>query len=261
VFPVWNLDAADGMTLLNDIKTTTSRVFFSRPMVMMILYLFFFNLTLYRKLPLIAYFSNIIVFLGVIIYFLLWAPLMGVHDYYFVAVLAVFPGVVLPFIYYLKAQQPAIFEGKYTRNALYVFMFFHFIISLSTVKLKTTATRGDYVIMESAFVNRMKWFNKDGQKWRNMEELGRRMESIGVKKSDKVICVSDHSFNASLFFLNRDGWTNFDPIRSKARIEFLRTKGAKFLVVQDRDKEAYSFLSSYFGAEVGRSGDVAIFKL
>ena len=261
VYPVWHLNAADGMTLLNDIKTTTSRVFFSRPMIMMIFFLFFFNLTLFRKLPPIAYFSNIIVFLGVIIYFLLWAPLMGVHDYYFVAVVAVFPGVILPFIHYLSTQQPAIYSGRYTRNAVYVFMVFHMIISLSTVKLKTTAKRGDYVIMESAFVNRMKWFNKDGQKWRNMEELGERLSSLGVDKSTKVICISDHSFNASLFFLNRDGWTNFKPIRSADKIEFLRSKGAGYLVVQDRDKESYPFLMGYMTNEIGRIGDIAIYKL
>jgi hypothetical protein len=261
VYPVWKVDAADGMTLLNDIKITTSRVFFSRPMVMMIFFLFFFNLTLYRKLPRIAYFSNIVVFIGVIIYFLLWAPLMGVHDYYFVAVLAVFPGVVLPFIYYLRTQQPAIIEGKYTRNALYVFMTFHFIISLSTVKLKTTAKKGDYVIMESSFVNRMKWFNNDGEKWRHMEVLGKRMASLGVSNNDKVICLSDNSFNASLFFLNRDGWTNFQPIGSADKIEFYRSKGARYMVVRDRDKADFPFVEPYLSAEIGRSGDVAVYKL
>jgi len=261
VYPVWNLKGAEGMTLLNDIKITTSRVFFSRPMIMVIFFLFFFNLTLYRKLPAIAYFSNSVIFIGVVIYFLLWAPLMGVHDYYFVAVLAVFPGVVLPFIHYLSRQQPDLFEGKYTRNALYVFLAFNFIIALSTVKLKTTAKKGDYVIMESAFVNRMKWFNNDGDKWRHMEVLGKKMDDMGVKKPDKIICLSDNSFNASLFLMGRDGWTNFEPIRNVERIDFYRSKGAKYLVIRDSDKGDYLFLEPIITKEIGRSGDVAIYKL
>jgi hypothetical protein len=261
VYPVWNLKGQDGMTLLNDIKNTTSKVFFSRPMILVLLFLFFFNLTLYRRIPLIAYLSNLVIFLGVVIYFVLWAPLMGVHDYYFVAVLAVFPGIVLPFIYYLKTTQPTLFTGKVTRNAVYVFMSFHFIICLSTVKLKTTSKKGDYVVMDSQFVNLMKWFNNDGSKWRNMESLSKKLESIGVNKKDKVVCLSDISFNASLFFLDRDGWTNFQPIRSAERIEFYRSKGASYLVVRDRDKENFSFLEAYFSKEIGRSGDVAIYKL
>lgn len=261
VYPVWNLKGAEGMTLLNDIKITTSRVFFSRPMILVIFFLFLFNLTLYRKLPAIAYFSNSIIFIGVVIYFLLWAPLMGVHDYYFVAVLAVFPGVVLPFIYYLCRQQPDLFEGKYTRNALYVFLAFNFIIALSTVKLKTTAKKGDYVIMESAFVNRMKWFNNDGDKWRHMEVLGKKMDDMGVQKPDKIICLSDNSFNASLFLMGRDGWTNFEPIRNVERIDFYRSKGAKYLVIRDSDKGDYLFLEPIITKEIGRSGDVAIYKL
>lgn len=261
VFPVWNLKNEEGMTLLNDMKTTTSRVFFSRPMIMMIFFLFFYNLTLFRKLPPFAYFANIIIFLGVIIYFLLWAPLMGIHDYYFVAILAIYPGVVLPTVYYLKTHQPAIYEGKYTRNALYVFMAFHFIISLSTIKLKTTAVNGDYVILESDFVNQMKWFNYDGQKYRHMEVLGKRMDAMGVKKTDKVISISDPSFNASLFFLDREGWTNFIPVTDSVKIEYYKTKGAKYLVIRDNEKPNFPFLESYMTREIGRSGDMAIYKL
>jgi hypothetical protein len=261
VYPIWNLNASSSMDLLNDIKNYTSRVYFSRPMLMVLFFLFFFNLTLYKKIPLFPFLANIIVFLGAIIYFMLWAPLMGVHDYYFVALVCVFVGVVLPFIYYLRSNLPEIFTGKITKNAVYVFMSFNLLIALSTIKLKTTAKKGDYVIIDGPFVRKMKWFNNDNVKWQNMAKLSEKFESMGVKTSDKIICLSDDSFNASLFLMDRDGWTNFQHFDSGPKIEKLISKGAKYLVIQEKDLKDKVFLEPFLTNKIGYEADLLIFRL
>jgi hypothetical protein len=94
-----------------------------------------------------------------------------------------------------------------------------------------------------------------------MEVLGKRMDAMGVKKTDKVISVSDPSFNASLFFLDREGWTNFIPVTDTVKIEYYKTKGAKYLVIRDNEKPNFPFLEPYMIREIGRSGDMAIYKL
>lgn len=261
IYPIWKMKSANEMTLLNDIKDFSSHVFYSRPMILVFFFLLFYNLTLYKKIPLFAYLASIIISIGVITYFIFWAPLMGVHDYYFISILVIFLGTILPFAYYLKTNQAQLFAGKQTKNALLVFFSFNFLICFSTVKLKTTARKGSYVVLDSVLVNRLKWYNEDNIRWRNWKAISGTFDALAIRKEDKVICLSDFSFNASLFLMDRNGWTNFLHYSSADQIEELVKKGAKYLFIQEKDLKNKPFLESFTKVQISKYKDILVFKL
>lgn len=262
IHPIWLMNAEQEMTVLNKVKEFSSHVFYSRPMILSIFFLLFFNLFLLKKIPLFAYLANIVISLGVIIYFILWAPLMGVHDYYYVSVLVVFIGVIIPFVYYLKINQIILFEGKITKRAVLLFFAINFIICLSTVKLKTNTTHGDHVLLDSSFVKEMKWFNgSENSKWENFDKIKYLFKDLNIRKEDKVISMSDVSFNASLYFMDRKGWTNFSAYSTIEQIDELKTKGAKFLFIQEVDLKGKEFLSPCTQNQIGKYKDILIFEL
>jgi hypothetical protein len=216
---------------------------------------------LHKKIPLFAYLASIIISIGVLTYFIFWAPLMGVHDYYFISVLVIFLGTILPFAYYLKTNQAQLFAGKQTKNALLVFFSFNFLICFSTVKLKTTARKGSYVVLDSVLVNRLKWYNEDNIRWRNWKAISGTFDALAIRKEDKVICLSDFSFNASLFLMDRNGWTNFLHYSSADQIDELVKKGAKYLFIQEKDLKDKPFLESFTKVQIGKYKDILVFKL
>lgn len=261
IFPIWNLNAEKSMQLLIDIKDFTSHIFYSRPMIFVFFFLLFYNLTLFKKIPLFAYLANCIIAIGVIVYFLLWAPLMGIHDYYYVSIVVIFLGTVVPFIYYLKANQPQIFIGKHTKKAVILFFSINFILCFSTIKLKTVARNGSFVLSDNDLVKELKWYNGDNIKWRNFERIKGIFPALKISKKDKIICLSDVSFNASLFFMDRNGWTNFLNYKKAEDIDELISKGAKFLFILEKDVEQMPFLEPFLKNKISHYQDILVYKL
>jgi hypothetical protein len=97
IHPLWKASPEELKTLPKGLKNFVSIVFFSRPILYLFLFIGIFNLFLYKKLPLIAYLANLLIILASITYFILWAPLLGIHDYYYIALLILFVGIFIPF--------------------------------------------------------------------------------------------------------------------------------------------------------------------
>ncbi|MFN5416444.1 MAG: ArnT family glycosyltransferase [Flavobacteriia bacterium] len=262
IHPFWLMKAGEPSTVFNGVKYYTSHVLYSRPMIFLIIFLLVYNLTLRKKIPLLAYLANIVISTGVFIYFALWAPLMGVHDYYFVSVLVIFFATIVPFAYYLNTNFTRVEESKALRNTIYIFFAINFVICLDAIKLKTISKRGNHLISDKTFVGTMKYFNNEEHyKWTNYVNLKEKLPLLGINKSDKLICMSDLTFNASLFFLNHNGWTNFSKYDKETQIQKLVTSGAKYLIVEESDLNKMPFLKSFTAVQLGHYRNILIFKL
>lgn len=81
-----------------------------------------------------------------------------------------------------------------------------------------------------------------------------------MEENARVISISDPSFNVSLFYVDRDGWTNYSKIDAEGMKSFIR-KGAKYLFVSDENVLKEDFIQPYITDEIGNFKGIHIYKL
>jgi hypothetical protein len=263
IHPIWITDAYSGDHLVKGLRNTVSQIFFSRPILFLFLFGGIVNLTLKNRMPLFAYLANVVIILAGITYFVLWAPLMGVHDYYYNCLLIFFPGIFIPFVWYMKTNHAATFKGISIKLFLSLFLLFNFLYCLSVVKLKTLAEDGSYIMVgNDSFVSEMKWFNQDAsENWKRFERMRPYLQEIGVAENAKVICLSDPTFNASLYLSGHKGWTDYLNYHCSEDIQTLIEKGASYLFIYKDEVLNQDFIKPFLTQQVGEFEGIKIFKL
>jgi len=261
--PIWQLEKGAFLPLVKGIKNFTSYVFFSRPVLMILLLIGIANLFLIKKMPLFAYISNILIILGGATYFILWTPLLDVHDYYFIALLILFAGILMPFTWFVKTRYPVIFKGNFLKILLGVFLLYNFLYCQSVVRLKTVAQKGDYIVVGNhEFVAGMQWTNWDvDRNWKRFGSMKPYILQLGIKAEDKVISLPDKSPNVSLFLMDRKGWTDNLNYSKSEDIRKLIQCGAKYLLVSDPEFLKQGFLQAFLTQKIGSYKGIEIFKL
>jgi len=104
IYPIWNMKRENIGGLLRNVNNFPSYVFFSSSVLSVLLFIGIQNLFLWKKIPVFAFLSNVLIIVGSFLYFILWGPLMGNHDYYYAALLIIFVGILLPFIWFIKTN-------------------------------------------------------------------------------------------------------------------------------------------------------------
>ena len=176
-------------------------------MIFTLLLVTIINLFLWRKIPVFAYLSNVIITLGGIIYFILWGAIIGMHDYYFTGLLILFAGTMIPFFWFIKSSYPRIFNGYILKIFFTLFLAFNFLYCLSVVKLKTLASEGDFVLVRNKdFISRMTWTNWD------VSSNFKRFEKMKPYKKRFMLSASCNTpINASWETIKyfRDAWLEY----------------------------------------------------
>lgn len=263
IYPLWDPEEGGLSLLWKKISSYTSYIFFSRYLLFLMGGLFLFHFFLWKKIPLFAYLTTIIVSCGAFAYILLWGPLLGVHDYYYAALLILFPGIVLPFVWYIKTHFPKSFGSLALRSITGLFVILNFYYCLNMVKLKTIAKEGEFpIIGNKELVQTLRWMNWDTESnWWRFERMKPYLRQVGIGKEDRIISLPDLSFNVSLFLADRKGWTNFETYTEREEIELLIRKKAKFLVVSNPDVLKEAFLQPFLTDSIGNFEGIAIYRL
>lgn len=263
IYPIWLIKNNEITEIVKGIKNFTLNVFFSKSVLISLLLIGLINLFLWKKIPAFAYLSSIIIIIGSIIYFILWAPLMGIHDYYYIALLILFLGIILPFIWFIKTNHYVIFNSSILKKLVGIFLIFNFLYCVNVIKLKTLSEKGNYrMIPNREFVNLMKWTNSDAKNnWKRFESMKPYISKIGIKKEDLIISLPDKSFNISLFLVGQKGWTDYLNYNNKEDIKNLINNGAKYLYISDKEILKKEYLKAFLSEQIGSYEGIEIFKL
>lgn len=248
---------------IEGLKNFTSPIFFSKPVLYLLLFVSVFNLSLFKKLPLFVYISTVLSIIGSIMYFILWLPLFGNHDYYFTPFLILFPAILLPFLWYVKTFYYDIFVSKKLKFISLAFLLFNFIYCFNVVKLKTLKDDGEFLMISNhSLVQLNRWtnWNVKVNVWRYYE-MQDYLRDIGINEEDKVISIDDPSFSTTLVLMNRKGWTNYMKIQTSKDIENLKSKGAKYLFVHEPESFEKEFLLPFYPNQVGDFKGIKIYRL
>lgn len=263
IHPYWLMKANEVETVVGKFKNFASHIFHNRAVWALIIFTGIYNLMLLKKIPLIAWLSNIAILSGTGLYFILWAPLLGHHDYYFVILTILLPAVLIPFLIYLKAHGKSAFCDVKTKIIVSVFILYNFLYCLDMVKLKTLSNSGIHVFVGNhLLVGELRWANWEvGANWHRYKNMRPYLEQIGVKKSDKVISLPDFSFNISLWYMGLDGWTDFQQYTTSDEILNLIDKGAQYLIIGQSELMEKEYLQPFLNDQIGEFEGIKIFRL
>jgi len=263
ISPFWEIKEDQFDDTISNFKNFASIVFFSRPMLYSFLFVFLYNLSLWKKIPLFAYLSNIVVTAGGVIYFLLWASLMGNHDYYYVALLILFLGILIPFFWHLINNHATLLADSKIKYIFSAFLLFNFMYCLQVTQLKTRAQSGEFIFVGNHdFVKRQRYVNWDSRAnhW-SFYYARDYIKTIGINKEDKIICLPDPSFSVSLMLIDQKGWTNYLNYSKSEDIEFLIQKGAKYLILSKTEVLDQDFIQPFITNPIGSFKNLLFFKL
>jgi hypothetical protein len=264
IFPFWLTDQYNLDVLLSDIANHSSLVFMSRGFLLLLLTSNVFLLFQYKKIPLIAYLSNIIIFSGGVIYFLLWFPLMGIHEYYYIALLILVPGILIPLLWYLKTQRPNIYSSKLLKITFSLFLIYNIAYALDVMALKKGTKEENFTVLSNKkFISLMNWTNWNVYyKVKRFERITPFLNKHNIEKTDRVISIPDQSFNVTLYFMNRRGWTDFLHYDNEDDVRKLIDQGnAKYLFVSDPSFLQKPFLQPFLTDSVGNFEGIEVYKL
>ncbi|MFN0030927.1 MAG: ArnT family glycosyltransferase [Flavobacteriales bacterium] len=102
-------------------------------------------------------------------------------------------------------------------------------------------------------------FEQDKAALRTIEPY---LESIGVSDTSKVIAMPDPSGNVSLYLMHRRGYTLSEYDSMDEKIEYLQSRGARFLVVMsDYFVSDARFPAQYLRNKIGQFKNVSVYDL
>lgn len=263
IYPLWQL-APDGTeNLISRIKEFSSHIFASRPLWFVLFAGMFVNFLLRKKMPPLAYLANIVVLVGAVLYFILWAPLFSVHDYYYTPFLILFLSTFIPLVWYLKTEFPDGFGGFKLKSFGLLFLTFNFLYCLNITQLKFGAREGNFVFVGNhTLVDEMTWINWDvNATWMRYERMRDYLDEVGVGQDDRVVSFPDGSFNLTMYLADRKGWTNYKDYQTPEEINNLISAGAKYMFVSDPAVLEKEFLQPFMTDQVGEFEKIKIFRL
>ncbi len=260
-YPVWKISGEkEWMQIIEGIRYHISPIFHNQVVWAVLLPVFIINLFLKNKIPPMAYWANILLPLGGLIYFMLWLPLFGIHDYYYTPFLSVMLGIFIPFIYFLSIRFK---NNKYLKTITGIFLIYSMWYAVEVVNLRKISQSGnDMIVNNEKFVSLMHWSNwNKSVTWDRFQNIEKYFIEIGVNPEDKIIALPDPSFSISLFYTNRKGWTNYMNYHKKEDIKYLIDKGAKFLFILDEKVLEENFIQPFITNPVGNYNGILIYRL
>jgi hypothetical protein len=262
IYPLWLIGKSELIQLTSDIKNFTSHFFFNRSVLICLLLVGIFNLFQWKKMPLIAYLSTIIISLGCSIYVLFWAPLLGIHDYYYSPLLILFLGIFIPFLLWIKIHYVTIFKNKIFKIIILFFTAYNFLYAYGLVRLTALSKESTIIKVNSpGFYKGLKYLNFAYEKAYRFEDIRPYLEYLGIEKTDKLISIPDNSFSISLYLMQHKGWTSYAGGDQPLIIEKLIQKGAKYLVVSEPEMLEKVELKPFLTEKIGEFEGVYIFRL
>lgn len=245
--PVWELNSIQIKATLLAVKEHLKWDYFRIETHLILVLMFGFVLAFYKKADKFISILAILVLVGSLAFSILFFQALKDHDYYTINLFVLVPFVILSFLLLLKIRFNKIFLSIIFRIILIAFL----IHSLDFARRR----------MESRY---------DSKGWQNenyikniqpFETISPYLRSIGIKKDDRVISLSDKSPDISLYFMNQKGWTNYNISGDSARIKDEISLGAKYLIIYNKKAYEDQAIIPFIKDKTGEYKNIDIYAL
>lgn len=244
IWPIWEMTKTQFYRILDILDKIYFREFFSPPLQYATILVWIFMLFNIKKIAPFLGFLLIIMPLGFAAILALWFQVLEGHDYYLITQIQVLVIVWAIFFIYMKEKR------IWNHPVVYVLFFIVFAL------LANDGIRRHKARYEG-------WMN-EGYK-RHMEaltEIEPKFKEWDIKPDDKVISIPDKSINASLYYMDRKGYTDFGSDFSKEEIFRQRiNQGAKYLVINDTTILSQPLIRKFTGNCIGSYRNIKVYSL
>lgn len=239
ILPVWQYSTQE---ILLGLKTLWSGMmvdqFFNIETLFLILIFLILQLYSIKKTNYFLFSITIFLLIELVIYISLWfGALFGRHDYYLTNLLIFVVFAFISFFMFLKEHYKNIYYSKWLKVAMSLILCYNVYLTSAKTAVKYFKSAQNYPRCysseEAEFIGDIKYYSSDHKE--PLQKLSKVFDSLGIKPTDKVISIPDASFDISLYFIDRKGWTDFDSPQPRTAQWFLDKikKGAKYLIISD----------------------------
>jgi hypothetical protein len=225
--PIWNLDAADRLMIFRLIRDYWILDAFPKTTWLFIIISLCINIFFSSLQSL--FWSGLLwlVGFGTVAFILLWYAQLGVHDYYFIDILP-FISLILLSLFIVLQTKTSLLKNNIVQNIFITIL--SLVLLNNVIETKNILWKKRYNVHHAIHQDRP--FPPLAK-----EKVRRFLDSVGVRKRDTVLSLSDGSPNASLYFFDRVGYTLWNigagggAVRPSWVREKVRRQHAKYLIL------------------------------
>lgn len=214
-----------------------------------------------------------LIFMGIVVYVLLFYQALNEHDYYLINLTIIVPIGLLTALRYLSKHHQKWFSGLLPKGlATLVLMVLTYNAAVQT-RIKYSV--GDKWVTQSPFIDDeqlkyWEWYHWNYERtYRGLEDLEPQLEKWGIGRNKKVLSIPDGSINITLFLMNRKGYSDFwmmsnpknHALVGKDRVKKTIEWGAEYLVVNDTTALANHPAKSFIEDTIGMHRNVMVYRL
>ncbi len=247
ILPIWKLDIPQIKIILDYINEHIKWDYFRSDTQFVFVFMFVSVLVFYKRVNKIILLLTIFISIGFLLFIILFFEALKHHDYYVINLFILIPIVILGFLSMLKDKFNIIYTSALFRIIVIVFLIYN---------IDFARTRIEYRYNCEGWQN--KYYIEDIQP---LEKITPYLRSIGIKKDDRVISLSDNSINISLYFMNQKGWTNFGISADSARIKEKINLGAKYLIIYNKETYKEQSIQPFIKNKIGVFRNIDIYAL
>ena len=266
ILPIWELGPERiSETFSKFFSIQVPRIFNSGIHISTLL-IFVFNMFNFNRINKFLSTVNLLLFIGVICFFLLFYQVFDIHDYYLINTLIFYLFTWFNFFTFLQKHTKwfsSIIFKSITAAALL------FLVFISSVHIRhrydvndVIAQAGlDYISKHDKKV--LGWYQFDYDK--NMKAFNTitpYLRELGINREDVVMVLGDQSINISLYNMDQIGFTNYCDVREYPnQVELAKSFGAKYLFISEYKVLDFPQYQPYMNNKIGKYKNILIFRI
>lgn len=266
ILPIWELSASRiSETFSQFLAIQKPRMFNSAVHILTVVF-FVVNMANYKRIHPVTWFLNLFLFLGVVLFFLLFYQVFDIHDYYLINSLIFYLFTWFTFFYFISKHTQLFRKIPVKLGLISSLIFLVFIGSVHVRHRYDTkdpiAFAGyDYISQHDKDV--FGWYQFDYNKNQQAyQEITPYLRSLGIQREDVVMVLGDLSINISLYNMDQIGFTNYCDVHDfPNQVELAKSFNAKYLFVSEYQKEDFKEYLPYMKKEIGKFRNILIYPL
>jgi 4-amino-4-deoxy-L-arabinose transferase-like glycosyltransferase len=245
ILPIWDLTRDQIPEHLRGIKDQVKWSYFHQSMYWVLLVICTFIIIFLKKANKFLLFLTVLIFIGMISYFILFFRMLFQHDYYLIDLYIFIPVVFLTIIYIFKNYYPVFYRSLILRTFFIILLILNANFTKARINERYSIMKNDNYLLNI----------------QRFEKITPYLRSIGIGADDKVLCLPDPSPVITLYFMNQKGWTDYGVGMDSARIQEKIRQGAEYLFVYVDSIYNNPNLKPYITNKIGDYNGIGIFSL
>jgi len=215
-----------------------------------------------------SYLRLLIPLLALASYILLFFKVFSVHDYYLLNMMPILVIVLGLITKYALEEYRAFFDYKAIQMSfiLVLVILTHQTAVITRARIELKDWGYAPVVLAAEKYDFLKWNSYyDRSRYEIVETIEeRQLDSLGIDKTKKVMCLGDHTINRSLYVIDRLGFTSFNINIDNAH-HFIQNKKAEglldYIILIEPDWLSKENLTPFLKNKVYEKGGTSIYKL